>query len=129
MKDFKFFQRSGTIVTPTPTNVNPHLYGLTIRNHPDAMFGDGEVNVVFYWLSDDVIRGEYEIVMYQGSIGGFANAYEIRRRNPGVPNGYLPNIPRLHSIEYENGDVYDKWNHEFQSPNQMVTIFYKLYTR
>lgn len=128
MLDFKFFHRDEVIVTPT--NVNPHLYSLTIHNHPDAMFGDSEMNVVFYWASDDVIRGEYELVTYQGSVSGFANAYEIRRRNPGISNRWLPRIPRIETLTYVDGNfTYREWNHEFQNPNQLVEIKYKIYNR
>ncbi len=128
MGDFKFFQRNA-VVTSTPSE-HSSLHRLTINNHPDTMFGDGEMNVVFFWGSGDNIRDDYDLVTFRGSVCNFANAYEIRREWHD-DNQYLPKVPRIETLTYgdDNNFTYRSWNHEFQDPNQIVEITYKIYKR
>lgn len=128
MISFKFFQKSVRYVAPTNRNENPSYYSLSIYNHPESIL-DGPMEVLFYWLSDDNIRHtEYSLESYFGPVWDFYNVY-LRRRESLTGNDYLPKIPRLHSIEHSNGETYDRWNHDFTNPNEIVMIHYKQYIR
>ena len=127
MKPFKFFQRGKQIINSS-SRVSSSLHGLTIYNCHESISDTGELNIVFYWADGDNIRREYSLEMFCGPVQNFAPSYECHRDSGLNENQYLPKVPRIESLTYENRE-YRQWNHEFQNPNTIVEIFYKLYRR
>jgi len=96
---------------------------------------DGYQRFSFVWEPRDVIRKEYRIASWSGSIEDFSTHYENRRMSlvsaPG--DEYLPGYPRIrriyvgahYMINYQNEPRF--MNPRFLSNYEFVRIEYKLY--
>ena len=148
MLDFKFFRNNKTRVFTDymdqmddyflggiqPTrNRNDRRPGSSRReynsfSYPNAGSLNGEMNYLFIWLPNDTRRiNEYRLGMYQGCIKDFGHTYDNTVIEDNEMLFLIPTIESIHIERYETNVAIGS-NYEFSDPNELVTIFYKIYT-
>jgi hypothetical protein len=142
MKQFKFFQKNKTRVFTDymdqmddyflggiqPTrNRNDRRPGSSRREYNSFSYAGGEMNYIFIWLPNDTRRiNEYRLGMYQGCIKDFGHTYDNTVIEDNEMLFLIPIIESIHIIRLDINVAIGS-NYEFSDPNELVTIFYKIY--
>ena len=125
MQPFKFFQ--SVKIKSRPLDWSPQYNHFSYPNTGDGYFG-GEMNVLFTWAIHDNRPNDYRLQIFQGAIKHFARTYEDAIIEDDEILFMFPTIESI-SIMSDYTNIAVGENYEFTDPDEIVCIFYKIYTR
>lgn len=123
MQEFKFLSLNKNRQRRRNGHTRPTFNSFS---YPDMYAMGNEMNYVFIWSINDRRPNEFRMAIYQGYIKDFGRSYD----NEVIENDEILFLfPTIESISnmwnFTNIPVGE--NYQFTDPDELVTIFYKIY--
>ena len=121
MQEFKFFQ--SIKIKSRPLDWSPQYNSFS---YPDSDSMGGEMNVLFTWATHDNRPNDFRLGIFEGAIKHFAKTYDDLIIEDDEILFLFPTIESISNMwNFTNIPVGE--NYQFTNPDELVTIFYKIY--